>query len=121
MYFFDIMYETSIVLQILHHTLVQSSECAVLKHSGFPRSRCFQIENSGSKLEENIGMNQITEFFKISFVYYHVHFFDFCSHVWSRNANKKKSAENFPCGLLKAIGFKGELAIMQGEKAAKNS
>ena len=33
----------------------------VLKHSGFPRSRCFQIENTGSKLDENTGIIQITE------------------------------------------------------------
>ena len=33
---------------------------AVLKHSGLPRSR-FQIENTGSKLEENIGIRQIME------------------------------------------------------------
>ena len=34
---------------------------AVLKHSGFPRSRCFQIQNTGSKLRENTGISQITE------------------------------------------------------------
>ena len=34
---------------------------AVLKHSGFPRRRCFQIENTGSQLEENTGISQITE------------------------------------------------------------
>ena len=34
---------------------------AVLNHSGFPRSRCFQIENTGSKLEENTRISQITE------------------------------------------------------------
>ena len=34
---------------------------AVLKHSGLPRIRCFQIENTGSKHEENIGINQIAE------------------------------------------------------------
>ena len=34
---------------------------AVLKHSGLPRSRCFQIENTGSKLEENTGISQIME------------------------------------------------------------
>ena len=34
---------------------------AVPKHSGFPRIRCFQIENNGSKLEENTGISQITE------------------------------------------------------------
>ena len=34
---------------------------AVLKHSGFPKSRCFQIENTGLKLEENTGISQITE------------------------------------------------------------
>ena len=34
---------------------------AVLKHSGFSRSRCFQIENTGSKLEENTGISQVKE------------------------------------------------------------
>ena len=34
---------------------------AVLKYIGFPRSRCFQIENTASKLEENIGISQIIE------------------------------------------------------------
>ena len=34
---------------------------AVLKHNGFPGSRCFQIENTGSKLKENTGISQITE------------------------------------------------------------
>ena len=34
---------------------------AILKHSGFPRIRCFQTENTGSKLKENTGINQITE------------------------------------------------------------
>ena len=33
----------------------------VLKHSGFAKSRCFQVENTGSKLEENTGIRQITE------------------------------------------------------------
>ena len=32
---------------------------AVLKRSGFPRSRCFQIENTGSKLDKNLGISQI--------------------------------------------------------------
>ena len=34
---------------------------AVMKHSALPRSRCLQIEHTGSKLEENIGTNQMTE------------------------------------------------------------
>ena len=34
---------------------------AVLKHSGLPRSRCLQIENTDSKLEEKTGISQITE------------------------------------------------------------
>lgn len=34
---------------------------AVLKRCALPKSRCFQIENTGSKLEENIGISQITE------------------------------------------------------------
>ena len=33
---------------------------AVLMHSGIPRSCCFQIENTGSKIEENSGIRQIT-------------------------------------------------------------
>ena len=34
---------------------------AVLKHSGFPRRRCFQIENTGSQLEGNTGIRQVME------------------------------------------------------------
>ena len=34
---------------------------AVLKHIGFPRFCCFQIKNTGSKLEENVGIIQIME------------------------------------------------------------
>ena len=34
---------------------------AILKLRRFPRSRCFQIGNTGSKLEENIGISQITQ------------------------------------------------------------
>ena len=73
---------------------------AVLKHSGFPRSCCFQIENTDSKLEENIGISQITELSIVNWAIIMCTFFDFCSLVWPRNADKKKSAENFPCGLL---------------------
>ena len=29
---------------------------AVLKDNGLPRSGCFQIENTGSKREENVGI-----------------------------------------------------------------
>ena len=67
---------------------------AVLIHNGFPRSRCFQIENADLKLEVNTGISPITEFISSQLGYYDVYFFDFCSHVWPRNANKKKSAEN---------------------------
>ena len=75
---------------------------ALLKHSGFPRSRCFQIENTGSKLEENTGISQITEISIVNWAIMMCTFY-FCSHVWPRNANKKNSAENFPCGLLNTI------------------
>ena len=34
---------------------------AVLKRCALPKSRCFQIENTGSKLEENAGISQITK------------------------------------------------------------
>ena len=34
---------------------------AVLKQSDFPRSRCFHIENTGSKFKENTGISQIPE------------------------------------------------------------
>ena len=34
---------------------------AVLRHSGLPWSRGFQIENTGPKLEEDIGISQIME------------------------------------------------------------
>ena len=60
MYFADNVYETNTILQILQHTLVRSV-IAVLKHSGLPRSRCFQMEITGSKLEENVGISQVTE------------------------------------------------------------
>ena len=80
---------------------------AVLKHNGFPKSCCFQIENTGSKLEDNTGMSQITELSIVNWAILMCTLFDFCSHVWLRNANKMKSkcADNFPCGLLKTLGF----------------
>ena len=34
---------------------------AVLKRSAMPRSLCYQIENTGSRLEENVGISQIME------------------------------------------------------------
>jgi len=34
---------------------------AILKQTGLPRSRCFQIEYTSSKLEENVGTSQIVE------------------------------------------------------------
>ena len=64
---------------------------AVLKHSGFPRRRCFQIENTGSKLDDNTGISQKTELPIVNWAII----------VWPRNANKKKFTENYPCGLLK--------------------
>ena len=76
---------------------------AVLKHSGFPSSRCFQVENTGSKLEENTGISQIKKLLIVNWVIMMSTFFIFCSRIWPRNANKKKSAENFPCGLSKTI------------------
>ena len=57
MYFSDIVYETNILLQILQHNL----NPALLKHSGLPRNCCFQTKNTGSKLNENAGISQITE------------------------------------------------------------
>ena len=60
MYFSDILYGTSTILQILQHTFVRSNECHT-EAQQIPRSRCFQIENTGSKREENIGISQITE------------------------------------------------------------
>ena len=81
---------------------------AVLKHSRFPRSSCFQTENTGSKLEENVGISQITELSTINWAIIMCTSFDFCSQFWPRNANEKKSVENFLCGLLKTIGFAGE-------------
>ena len=61
MYFSDIMYETNTILQILQHTLVRSNDCRTEIQWIAPRSRCFQMENTGSKLEENVGISQITE------------------------------------------------------------
>ena len=34
---------------------------AVLKHSGLPRSRSFQVENIGLKPGENVGISQTME------------------------------------------------------------
>ena len=39
---------------------------AVLKHSTLPRSCCFQVKNTGSKLEENIGISQVMELSKVN-------------------------------------------------------
>ena len=54
------MYEASTILQILQHTLVRSNECRT-EAQWIAWSRCFQIENPGSKLEENMGISQITK------------------------------------------------------------
>ena len=61
MYFSDIMYETNTILQIPHHTLVRSNECRTEAQWIAPRSRCFQIANTGSKLEESTGISQRPE------------------------------------------------------------
>ena len=60
MYFSDIMYETNIILHILQHTLVRSNECRT-KAQCFAKESFFQIENTGSKLEENVRICQIME------------------------------------------------------------
>ena len=80
----------------------------VLKHRGLPKSRCFQVENTSSKLGENVGITKIMELSIVNWTSIMCTFLDFCSQIWLRNVNKKKSAENFPCGLLKTIGFAGE-------------
>ena len=79
---------------------------AVLKHSGFHRGRCVQVENTGSNLEENTGISQIKELSIVNWAIMMCTFL-FCLYVRPRYANKQKSAENFPCGLLKTIGFEG--------------
>ena len=64
MYFSDIVYETNTIYSIpLCNQMI-----VVLKHSGFPRSCCFQIENTVSKLEENIEIKQITELSIVNWV-----------------------------------------------------
>ena len=60
MYFSDIVYETNTILKMLQHTFNNQMN-AVLKHRGLPRSRRFQVENTGSKLGENVGITQIME------------------------------------------------------------
>ena len=73
MYFSYIMHETNVVLQILQHTLGDQMN-ALLKYSGFLRSRYFQIENICSNFEENIGVNQIT---KLSIVHWAIIIYTF--------------------------------------------
>ena len=52
MYFSDIVYETNTILKRMN---------AVLKPRRLPRSRYFQVENTGSKLGENVGITLIME------------------------------------------------------------
>ena len=65
---------------------------AVLKHSGFPRSLCFHIENTGSKLEGSTGISQIAE---LSIVNWAIMMFTFLTlaHTFGQGT------ENFPSGL----------------------
>ena len=60
MYFSNIAYETNTILKILQHTFNNQMN-AVLKHRGLARGRCFQVENTSSKLGENVGLTQIME------------------------------------------------------------
>ena len=55
---------------------------AVLKYSGLPRSRCSQTENTVSKLEEIVGISQITALSIVNWAINMCHFLIFCSHVW---------------------------------------
>ena len=59
MHFSDIVYETNIEDTTAYPLCNQMN--AVLKHIGLPRSRCFQVENTDSKLGENVGTTQIME------------------------------------------------------------
>ena len=53
---------TSQIQYYRYHSIPSCDQMiAVLTHSGFPWSRCFQIEKTGSKLEENLGISQRTE------------------------------------------------------------
>ena len=70
--------------------------------------RRLQMENIVSKLEGNIGKSQRTKSSTVNWAIMMCTFLIFCSHVWPWNANKKNPAENFPCGLLKTIGYAGE-------------
>ena len=60
MYFSDTVYETNTILKILQHTLIQSNERRT-EAQRLPRSRCFQAENTSSKLGENVGITKIME------------------------------------------------------------
>ena len=64
-----------------HSTPLYDQMIAVRRHSGIPGSRCFQMENTGSKLEENIGISQITELSVVDWGYYHVYFLFLLAHL----------------------------------------
>ena len=65
---------------------------AVLKHSGFPRSLCFHIENTGSKLEGSTGISQIAELSIVKWAIIMCTFLIF-AHTFGHGT------ENFPSGL----------------------
>ena len=62
---------------------------AVLKYSGFPRSHCFQIENTGSKLEEKHRNKTNNGIINSYLGYYHVYFL----FLLTRLATERKQEE----------------------------
>jgi len=63
---------------------------AVQKHSGLPRGRCFQGENIGSNLEENVGINKTTE---LSIVHWAIMMCTFLifAHTFSRGMQTRRN------------------------------
>ena len=63
---------------------------AVLKHSGFARSLCFQVKNTGSKLEENTGIRQITELSIVNWAIMMYTFFIF-AHTFGQGTQTRRN------------------------------
>ena len=71
---------------------------AVLEHSGITRNRCFQIDNTGSKLEEDIGISQITESSIVNWAIIMCTFLIF-AHMFDRGTQQRR---NLPRNFLAA-------------------
>jgi len=89
-YFSDIMYETSTVLQIPHHMLVRSNECRAEAQwisyvSSFSNGKCcFETRRKHRKKPKN-------EIINSKLGYYDVYFFDF---LLTRLAMERKQEES---------------------------